>query len=542
MKKSLPSRLLFLIIIFLAFPNYSYAFEPWNISIVADTQSKSSWFFKDVVSDDLAKQNPKMLIHLGDFGITTGVRDMIFRLRGDSIRNNNNPIEFYIINDDDDIDYKESTKQNGIIPMRDDVRNLICWGDTKVIKSGEADGAEIIIKGIKNYGVPSKNESLNSEVWQIPYYCSPKNYKINWENPQKSFPEESFFRQHYSFERGGIRFITTPFPLPNEYKSSEIGGWLKEQICKKSDATATIILTHHPNYIARGENSVIGQEYSSVASPDFFTELIDDLDCTHNLRAVLGGHVHKYTYHKYKDIHLVTTSGMWAGEIAPGHPNWLENQTPLSDYWNATVNIDNIDFKRYEWDGEKFVDQGVIFSIPGMFSSYEYPKQVKNVSVSYSYNLQKGFNFISVPSSEIKYAKDMAEKVGEKFRALASYEDNKWRMYLKKDGNFVGDNFEFDENKGYILLVSGPAEFKIEGFLNSSFTPGDVEEGWHLLSSHYLFKLSGKDNPSVQDVDGVRMVAFMKNGKYSISIVDDGTLIGEDFLIKSGNSYFVRGK
>lgn len=321
-------------------------FEPWNFVVLGDTQTHSEVFY-DWLSDSLAAFKSRMILHLGDY--TFGkrgdslVNKVILRLRGDGVANYGKPIEFHGANGNHGAGYNKA--------MNDLSRNFICLG--KFVE--EVDS--LSINGKLNYGLPQKNEALNPDVQKQFSYCVPSaNFDTN--NIQLTFPSERQFFQQYSFERSGLRVLVTGFGISG---FPDRVAWIKEELCKHNNSSATIIITHDAPC------------YDCVNSNRFWQEIIDQTTCPQaNLKAVIGGHVHTYSQTKYKEVVLMSVSGMFFGEFDPDLPEFNGWEAVRSDYWIANVHRDRIDFSRYQWGEGRFIDQGVKFSIPGVFTSYAY--------------------------------------------------------------------------------------------------------------------------------------------------------------------------
>ena len=509
-------KLLLGIILLLFYPTAILAFEPWNISIVGDTQTHNEAFY-DTLSDSIAPFSPRIMLHLGDYTFAKRgdslINKVVFRLRGDTQEKYSSPMEFHGVNGNHGAGYNKA--------MNDLSRNLICYGKL------EEEVNPLIINGKSYYGVPEKNESLNPDVQKIFSYCVPEG-NVNLNNIQYTFPSQSKFHQQYSFERSGIRFIITGYDFKDNQERKD---WVTQEICKKTISSTTIILTHDPPayHYADGYNS---------NTIKFWYNYVDSLPCTNNLKLVLGGHVHRYDKLEHNGVTFITISGMFFGELAPGT---IVGGEPISvsDHLIAKVFNDKIEFYRYIWDGTAFNQGEKIFTIPGNFTQYSISTDNNNNAVTYDYNLQIGYNFISLPSGDIKSASDLANKVGDSFKAIASYDNKQWKIYIKRDNNFVGDNFDIDENKGYILLTNKSAQITVEGSLNYASTPTQLTNGWHLLSSHTLSKLANKEDPYAQDITQANTIAFMDNNRYVIATKDNDTLIGENFQIENAKSYFI---
>jgi len=230
-------------------------------------------------------------------------------------------------------------------------RNFICLGRF------EEEVNPLIINGKENYGVPNINEALNPDVQKQFSYCVPSaNFDPN--NIQLTFLPESQFFQQYSFEKSGLRVIVTGYGISGFPDRVD---WIKEELCKKNNSSATIIMTHDAPC------------YDCTNSNRFWQEIIDQTTCPQaNLRAVIGGHVHTYSQTEYKGVVLMSVSGMFFGEYDPNIPRFSDWVAVRSDYWIASVYRDRIDFSRYQWGDGRFIDQGVKFSIPGSFTSYTY--------------------------------------------------------------------------------------------------------------------------------------------------------------------------
>ena len=403
--------------------------------------------------------------------------------------------------------------------MNDKSRNIICLGYWNDIRD------EVIINGKRNYGLPGENEALNPEVQKLFSYCVPNGY-LNLENIKYSFPSSSKFNQQYSFERGGIRFVITGYDVTT---NKERGEWLREELCKKHNSSTTIVLTHDP-------------PFHSSSAPQFWNGLIDTLDCDHRVSAVLGGHVHTYYLTEYKNVRYMTVSGMFFGEIFPGHPLWNdEDPVPLSDHWIVNVYQNRLDFVRYLWNGAGFSSEGVQMSILGNFFDYIHPE---DKSFSQELDLSAGYNFISFLGDSSMIVSEFVEIINENekvFVSIAYFEEGKWKSYKINGGEFVGENFPIKSNKGYLLKVNQPVQISID--VHPSEIDVDeqgLEKGWSLFSI--------RNNTDVKDYldndcsrnDSCDAVCTYENYRFKCFLKEGNTYYGNNFLLEEGKSYFVR--
>jgi hypothetical protein len=293
------------------------------------------------------------MIHLGDYTFAERgdslINKVILRKRGMAEDKYGLPIEFHGVNGNHGSGYNKA--------MNDLSRNIICLGRF------EEQVNPLMINGRANYGVPQTNEPLNPVVQNLYSYCVPEGY-YDPDNIQLTFPKESKFFQQYSFIRGGIKFIITGYDVIQNQERRE---WVKSEICKPENSSVTIIYTHNPPAWHYQD----GYDSNSIR---FWNQLIDNLDCENNFKVIVGGHVHRFDKLEHSGVTYITVSGMFYGEIAPGHDLWQKG-LPLSDYWIASVSKNKVDFRRYVWDGNSFVDNGVILTIPGEFSNYRYGKE-----------------------------------------------------------------------------------------------------------------------------------------------------------------------
>lgn len=487
----------------------------WSISLIGDTQTHSEAFYNNL-SDDIAKYNPRIMLHLGDFTFAKTadslINKVIFRLRGDSLQIYQNPMEFHGVPGNHGDGYNNAHNDLG--------RNLICLGRL------ENNNSKFIFNGKENYGVPRLNEALNPDVQKVFSYCVPDG-ELDLENVQLTFPKDSKFNQQYSFERGGIRFILTGYSLSGAPEKTE---WIKREICKPTSTSSTIILTHDAPIYCCG---------------NYWNEMIDSLDCDHNIKLIVGGHVHKYGFDEYKGIKYLTVSGMFFGELGPNDPFWEEynQEVTLSDHWVINVYSTKLDFLRYVWNGSKFDQGNLILSVPGNFTNYKYPTE--SALLEQQIELKKGLNLIVFNIDPQVKVSDIAKKIIEQegdFKSIAFLKDGIWKSYKKTEQGFVGDDFEIDKNFGYIISMGNEIKFKYNGYEIDDIEEMIINTGWSLIStpndksaSEYLEFLKEKDI-------NAEMICKLENSKYVCLRYTSEKIYGVDFDLKYNNPYFLRVK
>ncbi len=474
-----------------------------KFAIINDTHSKDEQMW-DNFFNLLKSQNPDIIFHVGDVGWSQNASSKItysdYRyqpLRGLIQMQQSNPnLQIHVATGNHDVT-KTTTNSytilNGITEPACN-GNHFYWGEFDGDNATHHQATEASLNPNKKTGFPIFNAYIQ----------------------KNQFCTTPYDKQSYSFQASNINFVILGWDLfRTTGRVEEDKQWLKNNICNNNNSK-TIIFTHHNTY-------------------QMLTNLSAEISsCQNNVALIIIGHDHFFILNKDGGIDvLMLIGGMRYRTDA------YENM--YSDFGIGTVYEDKIEITRSSWYEIDTSDLKTekIFTIPGNFTQYSIPTDNNDNAVTYDYNLQIGYNFISLPSGDIKSASDLANKVGDSFKAIASYDNKQWKIYIKRDNNFVGDNFDIDENKGYILLTNKSAQITVEGSLNYASTPTQLNTGWHLLSSHTLSKLANKEDPYAQDITQANTIAFMDNNRYVIATKDNDTLIGENFQIENAKSYFI---
>ncbi len=493
-----------------------YDFEPWTFSVLGDTQSHNEHFY-DALSNDIAPHSPRMMLHLGDYTFSKKanslINKVIFRLRGDTELKYGFPMEFHGANGNHGSGYNKA--------MNDLTRNLICYG---IISEYENP---TIINGIENYGIPGQYEALNPEVKKLYSYCTPDSY-FDMNSIKLSFPSESKFHQQYTFERGGIRFIITGYDV---IQNSERHTWVKEQVCTQTDSAITMILTHDPpsHHYQDGYNS---------KSIRFWNNFIDNLGCENNLKVIFGGHVHRFDHLNHNGVQYLNVSGMFYGDIHPGHPLWSEI-VELSDHWIVTVHPEKIDITRYVWNGVSFGTIQPITSIPGEFKQYSHPQDFETVELTY--NIEKGANLIGMPMrvDDLKASslnEQISSQQGKQLDTIAKFTNGSWHIYRPANAQESSINdFAIEEGDSIFVISESSFPISMEGDL---VTPKDKpRKGWNLISPTYDGE---RENYHASDVISdygkkeinVITVTTLRDGIYHSYMSRGEDTYGQNFEIK----------
>ncbi len=484
-------------------------FEPWYFVLVGDTQGSDPWLYDQKMNELITPYYPRMMLHVGDLQLPWRDHEHIYGLitkqRVTTEEKYGVPWEVHVAPGNHDI-------RGG--KLKDNVRKALCYGESMLYEGKY---------GCDPLGKPD-------------YYCPDVPYQVEYKRIGELNPEVSNIRglcnndqgeytDFYSFHRANMKIVIGTW---GTWREENLRSWLKSEVCSPESSETTIIMAHEP--------------YGEVDGP-YIKSFIDELDCDHNLKLILSGHGHNFRMNDYKGIKMLEVSGSFYGAtIYPG----LEGGA--ADFWIGKVTKGKIEFFRYLWDGEKFGQPMLIFSIPGNFTNYHHPDELTAFDRTYEYSLQTGINFVSIPPSEAETAQDFAEFTGDGFKGLAKYENGAWQAYMNTESGVIGENFRISQTPGYLLIMLNRKKLTLDTTVQIKDGPINSAQGWQLLNYDTVLKLAEidpeEDNTSVTAsqmvaVERVGAISVLENNRYKTVLKKGEAVFGENYNLKHEKSYFI---
>ncbi|HOK95582.1 MAG TPA: metallophosphoesterase [Anaerohalosphaeraceae bacterium] len=146
---------------------------------------------------------------------------------------------------------------------------------------------------------------------QKPYYCVPGNHDIGSKPTAESLQayRKAFGRDYFAVEHKGAAFLFVNTQLWKESlegESEKHHRWLQERLTKAFDKKLQIfVVGHYPLFIKSPHEP---DEYMNLPR-DKRMELLDLFERC-NVAAYLGGHMHKLTMNRYKQMQLVNAEAL----------------------------------------------------------------------------------------------------------------------------------------------------------------------------------------------------------------------------------------
>lgn len=157
--------------------------------------------------------------------------------------------------------------------------------------------------------------------------------------------------------------------------------------------------------------------------------------------------------------------------------------------------------ERFQWLPEGIGEDSVI--------NIESEKQcnLRNDVSQYIVKLNKGNNFIGfdfTPSynHDVLYASRLMSLYPQ-ISLIGNFQDNEWTHLISKSESspFLGQDFYFEQSKGYLFILDQDITINISGWINSEALTPTLDKGWNFVLSQSVS--SDDNNLKYQDVLGV---------------------------------------
>lgn len=316
----------------------SPSFSPWNIAVISDTHNLDNHINQTIFSQ-IRAQSPDIFFHVGDFGFNQyalktgdyhyyplkGILDILYR--GQFPTPPANPAEVHIALGNHDVSNQPRPKK-----ILESTYKNICLGQQ----------ASWSPAGQDNCFHYSQSEAL--PVWQSGFL------PFNPEIVKNGFCQSENTAYNYTFSRGNIRFIILGHTYTDNRSAQK--DWFNSQVCQSGNSSVSIAFIHEL------------QEFG----PDF----LSSITCSHNLKLVIGGHTHQYSYTNINGIPALTMAGM---AVSSQPDSCTPHVYPENDYLILNVNQSAININRIVWpNGQPQPNSPqLLLTVPGNFTSYSYP-------------------------------------------------------------------------------------------------------------------------------------------------------------------------
>lgn len=177
----------------------------------------------------------------------------------------------------------------------------------------------------------------------------------------------------------------------------------------------------------------------------------------------------------------------------------------------------------------------------------------RNKLSQYKIQLQKGINFVGFDFSPTYQASTMyASKLIEmnpNILLIGNFEGYGWKDLIKKSEKlpFAGNDFFFEQNKGYLIITTDVTEIEFDGWKDSAAKYSKLSEGWNLVGGT-LYSKSYRASSLIQalskeeiNVDTVGVWAT-DLGRFNYRKEEGTNVYGEDILLKNNEGVFLKNK
>jgi predicted phosphodiesterase len=243
----------------------------WNMAWITDTQTPDCEWITTLLAR-LSANEPKVVVHTGDTRFEWANR-CAWKDTVDLLRFETPPVEFHLAPGNHDL-------QNGLLKLH--LRKAATQGIYRVDTGMKATGL-----GYYHSRVP---EDVSGPLW--PFWNPEIINHPAWQTTANKKPAHSQHPDppyHYTFKRGGIRFIVC-----DAYYTQEQKEWIRNLIVQPGDSSISIVL-HHKH------------EVNDLA------RYFEGLKGRHNVKLVLSGDHHNYCYEQRDGITYITAAGIYAG-------------------------------------------------------------------------------------------------------------------------------------------------------------------------------------------------------------------------------------
>lgn len=481
-------------------------FKEWNFVIINDTHKIDNNYW-DKLFTALSKENPSLIIHLGDLGwnqnnngITWG--DYRYQLEKGFIDQQYRNLmsdksvpftEIHFIPGNHDI--KKERTINPDSPYRENVYSLLpntydnfCKRTHAYWGNENEEYSKHFSKSIKDLGYENVDKKTDFEPF-------------NWDVLSKSFCSKDSFSSVYSFERGGIRFVIYGYDISdNLYVESKFNE-LKKEVCESDSNLPVIILTHS-------------------GSEDLKT--MEKLACPNKIVVGFAGHTHYYEKDLYNGIPLFS-------EIGILNTNNAADKGKDDTVIIARVKKNKIIFERWtNFNPQTSTPEKKenFFEVSGNFENYKNPYLTKN-----RYNFKKGAQLVNIPYLRADYLDAELKKTGIKY-SIAFFDSGKWQIYSSnKLEEILG-------GQGFLVTTENDISIDLYGDVQE-FSHDYLKKGWNLIgvkkqnSAKAFLEQESKDNLKIE------IISEYKSSGFRNLIFKNGSFFGEDFVLDDKKSYFI---
>ena len=177
----------------------------------------------------------------------------------------------------------------------------------------------------------------------------------------------------------------------------------------------------------------------------------------------------------------------------------------------------------------------------------------RNTLSQYKISLQKGINFVGFDFSPTYQASTMyASKLIENnpnILLIGNFEGYGWKDLIKKSEKlpFAGNDFFFEQNKGYLIVTTDATTLELDGWRDSSAKYSQLSDGWNLVGGT-LYSKSYRASSLIQSLSREQINADTVGvwatdlGRFNYRKEESGNVYGEDIVLKSNEGVFIKNK
>ena len=236
-------------------------------------------------------------------------------------------------------------------------------------------------------------------------------------------------------------------------------------------------------------------------------------------------------------------------------PKWLPKLTCTQAIPNISNSKDCLNVQvekacfftdgKYQWLPKSFSNN----SIQGVTD--QSACEARNKLNTYKITLQKGINFIGFDFNPVyKGSPMLASNLVENstnILLVGNFKGYEWKDLIKKSEKlpFAGNDFYFEQNKGYLIISDNSSVIEISGWKDSSTKYTQLDNGWNLVGG-YIYTKSYKASTLIKSLKensiSVNTVGLWntQTGMFNYMKQDGSNVYGEDLQLKSSDGIFLR--
>lgn len=175
----------------------------------------------------------------------------------------------------------------------------------------------------------------------------------------------------------------------------------------------------------------------------------------------------------------------------------------------------------------------------------------RNMIKDYTIKLYRGINFIGFDFSPLYHNREILSsellEIYPQILLIANFKEYEWQDIVIKTSTipYAGNDFTFEQNRGYLFTVSEDITITLDGWKNSVVYYDDFDKGWQLVGGT-LYTQSGWASKLISDLKlnniDIETVAIWSNevGFFNYRREEGEEIYGEDVPLEDTKGVFIR--